>query len=300
MKTLDRIIDLKISWSKKLKMYKRISYLILLILFSCSTSDENSEISEQNPPMEMEESEEDTSSFEISLETLMEQAEVDDIIELTATANENIKSISYSLDNGVTFPVEFFREFGMSIPLYFSFDMLGTHTIIVRLRNSQDVIRETSLNIEVSRGSAVQITSLELNSFFNMGMTWDDEFPESDPNHLADVFFAFLKPTVDVFEGTRGGQIPSSSWLWHRSETRMNESNLSWLLEDELLYADIDQVDIYVGFADDDGGNLGQDLLLGPPSERVIPFRDFVATQPSSFIYTEDAVSLEYELAVDW
>lgn len=282
---------------------KKILCVLLTLFIACSPSDDEStsgsEDTSQEEMQDMEEMEE-TSSFAITLETLTEQVEVDDIIELTVVANENIKSISYSLDNGITFPIEFFREFGTSIPLYFSFDTLGTNTIIVRLTNSQDVMREASINIQVSRGSAVQITSLDLISFFNMGMTWDDEYPISDPNHLADVFFAFLKPTVDVFEGTRGGQIPSSSWIWYRSETRMNESNLSWTLEDKVLYADVNQVDIYVGFADDDGGNIAQELILGPPSERIIPFGDFIDTQPSSFTYIENAISLEYELGVDW
>ena len=131
-----------------------------------------------------------------------------------------------------------------------------------------------------------------------MGSTWDDEFPNTDPNHLADLSFGLLKPSVDLLTGTRSNT-PGLSWFWYRSITHDNESSLNWNLQNEDLYVNIDEVQVYIGFLDTDG-DLAQDIMLGPPSESLIPIADYTNTQPNIITVEEPNIDLNYSVTLDW
>lgn len=155
------------------------------------------------------------------------------------------------------------------------------------------------VTVSIEKGNAVQIQSVQLNTFYNMGSAWDSEYNDTDPNRLADVLFAILKPRLNVFDGTRSNT-PNSSWVWYKSETKENESNLNWNLQNEELYINIEELTPYVAFADDDGGNVSQDLMLGPPFEYIIPIVNYKNTKPSYILVKETNINLEYELGLGW
>lgn len=151
----------------------------------------------------------------------------------------------------------------------------------------------------MERGNAVQLKSVQLNSFFDMGSTWDSEYPITNPNHFADVFFGLLKPKLNAIDGKRP-RMPSSSWIWYRSETRDNENNLNWNLQNEELFININELKLYIAFADDDGGGNVQDIMMGSPYESLIPLLAAKDEQPITMSVTEPKINLEYEIGIDW
>src|SRR5690606_24455866 len=162
-----------------------IYFLVLLFLVSCGTSDD----------------EEETNTFQVSVIQDANQIEIDQIVTLTASSNDVIQSVSYSLDGGSTFSGEYSTNFGNVANLYLDFDTPGNKQIVFRVRNSEGQVVDTALSIQVLRGAAVKLQNLQLNTFFNQTGTWDDEYPDTDSNRLADVFFVVLKPSLNVFTG---------------------------------------------------------------------------------------------------
>jgi hypothetical protein len=267
---------------------KKLTYILIALCFACSSSDEGDTF------------EPATSTLEVQVTQDASTVVIDEIVTLSATANETIKEISFSTDGGLSFPGAYSSsDFDNTANLYFSFDTLGAKTIVFRVKNNAGDIVDNTVTINVERGNAVQLSSVELASFFDMGNTWDSEYPTSNPNHLADVFFGILKPSLNVYNGTRG-TIPTSSWLWYRSETRNNENNLNWDIQDESLFINVEELTCYIGFADDDGGGAVQDLMLGPPFESMIPLANYINTQPNSITVEETNINLEYTIGVDW
>lgn len=265
---------------------KKITYILITLCLACSSSDDGG-------------TDPNTSTFDATIAQSATTIGIDQIVTLTANANETINEISFSTDGGTTFPSSFGSSFGMTANLYFDFETVGTKNIIFRLKNSAGDIVDKPIIINVERGSAVQITGVRLNSFFNIGQIWDSEFGNNDPNRLADVYFALLKRRLNVFTGERGGL--SSNSIWYRSETRTNETNLNWDLQSENININLEQLTPYIAFVDDDGeGNLAGDLMLGPPFERLIPISDYLNSQPSSIIIEETDINLYYELGIDW
>lgn len=274
----------KISTKFLVKIFlNSLSFISIILLFTCSSSDDSNS----------------KSMFSVNITQDVNTINIGQITILTATTSESINSINFSLDGGATFNGEYSTNFGNTAKLYLDFDTIGTKNIVFRVKNSDGDIVDSPVTINVERGNAIQLKSLKLNSFFDMGKTWDAEYSDTNINRLADVFFVFLKPPLNVFTGTRSG-IPTSSWLWYKSEIKMNESNLIWDLQNEDLYINIEELRPYIAFADDDGGGLVGDLMLGPPFERVIPFSDYIITKPPSILIEETNINLEYELDIDW
>ena len=264
---------------------KKLFCILTLLCFACSSSDDS-----DNPS---------TTTLEVSVIGDVTTVSIDQIITLTATANEAINEISFSTDGGATFPSSSNNNFGTTANLYFSFDTLGTKSIVFRVKNEAGDIVDTTVNIIVERGSAIQLQNLQLNSFFDIGNTWDSEYPTTDPSHLADVFFVILKPSLNVFTGMRNG-ISSTSQIWYRSSTRDNENNLNWDLQNDELYINVEELITYIAFADEDGGGIVDDLMLGPPFERMIPLGENFISQPNTITVEEPSINLEYVLGVDW
>lgn len=263
---------------------KKIIFIVLVFCIACSPS-ENSENTED--------------AFNVSITQDATTVVIDQMVTFKATVSEPINTISFSTDGGATFAGEYSTTFGNTANLYLDFDTVGTKSIVFRIKNSNGDIVDSPLTVKVDKGNAIQLQSLQLNSFFNKGNTWDAEFGDTDPKRLADVIFGILKPKLDVFKGTRSNT-PNSSWVWYKSETRENEVNLNWDLQNEALFINIDQLIPWIAFVDDDGGGIAQDLMMGPPYERVIPITDFLDTKPNSILVKETDINLEYELGIGW
>jgi hypothetical protein len=211
--------------------------------------------------------------------------------------NEPMQSLKVSLDNFET-SVTHNNDLGSATPRYFSFNNLGQQTLYFTAKNTDNVEVSKSITVNVVRGNAVKLEQIQLNSFFNMGSTWDDEFPSSNVNHLADVSFGLLKPPVDMLTGLRS-TISSTSWLWYTATIHDNESSFIWNLQGDNLYVNIEELSVSIGFFDDDG-EFAQDLMLGPPFESVIPLANFVESQPNTITVEETSINLEYVVGVDW
>lgn len=285
---------------------KTLKILICLFVLGCSQSDDpemmvnqDMEEEQQQEEQQEEEDEEAPPAFSIDLTISQDSPVIDEIVELTAVSSEDISSISFSLDNGVTFGTELTATFGNTASLYFDFSTPGSKNITFRVKNNEGAIVDTSTSVQVSQGNAVRITGITLHSFYNMGTPWDDEFDDDDPNRLADLVFVLLKPSLNHFDGVRSA-IVTDSWIRYRSEVRDNENNLNWLIEDEEIFVNPDLLEMYISFADDDGGNTGQDVMQGPPSYRLIPITDYIDTQPSIFTVQENDIDLEYEVMINW
>ncbi len=242
---------------------------------------------------------EKTPTFTVSVTKDATTVVIDQMVALIANADVDIISIDYSLDWGDTYAGEYSKNFGKTTNLYLDFDTVGTKKIIIRVKNNNGDVVDTPVSINVEKGNAIQIKSIQLNSFFNMGKTWDSEFSDTDADRLADVFFVLLKPRLNVFDGTRSNT-PNSTWIWFKSETRQNENNLNWDLQNENVFINIDQLTPWIAFADDDGGGIAQDLMLVPPFERTIPISDYTSTKPNRILVEETNINLKYELTIDW
>ncbi|NRD22716.1 hypothetical protein HNV10_05660 [Winogradskyella litoriviva] len=260
-------------------MKKIILGLFVLLNIACSSSDDD-----------------DPSNFTLTLSAI-EEIEVDARLDVMVNANEPMQSLKVSLDNFET-SVTNYNDLGSATPRYFSFNNLGQQTIYFTAKNTDNVEVTESITVNVVRGNAVKLEQIQLNSFFNLGNTWDDEFPSSNINHLADVSFGLLKPPVNLLTGLRPSA-PSLSWFWYRSVTHYNESSLTWNLQNEDLYVNIDEVSAYIGFLDTDG-EFAQDLMLGPPSEIVMPIADYIDTQPINITVDEPSIDLNFTVAIDW
>lgn len=257
--------------------------LIILTLLSCNTSDN---LSNDN----------NSSNFELIV-SAPNEIEVDGILEVALNSNELMQSLEVSSDNFQT-SITHFDDLGDNTLRYFSFNNLGNQTIYFKAKNNAGVEVVETVTVNVVRGDAVKLESIELNSFFNMGSTWDDEFPTSNPNHLADVSFGLLKPPVDMLTGNRS-TTPSTSWLWYTATTHQNESSFNWNLQSDELYINVNELNVFIGFFDDDG-EFAQDIMLGPPFERVIPISDYIDSQPNSIIVDVPEINLNFTVGIDW
>jgi hypothetical protein len=264
---------------------KKIILILLSFFIACSTSD-----NPDNP---------NNDKFNVSVTQDSATIVIDQIVTLTATSSETIKTMSFSTDGGLTYGNIYSRDFGKTVKLYLDFELVGEKKIVLRLENEDGEFVDKLVILSVGRGNAVKINSLKLNSFHNKGESWDPEFDPSDPNRLADVLFSFLKPKLDNLEGTRSNA-PINSRIWYSSVVRMNESNLTWDIQNENLLINFEQLIPYIAFADDDGGNIGEDLMLGPPFQYIIPISDYTSTKPNSFTVIEPNINLQYELSISW
>lgn len=265
-------------------MKKIICILLLILCYACSSSDDGS-------------ANNNTSTLEVNVTADSPTASVDQIVTLTATANESISEIRFSRDGGATFPFGRGGELGTTVNLYFTWDTLGTKSIVVRVINNEGDMVDTTINITIERGDAVLLQSLQLTSFFDMGSTWDSEYSATDPNRLADVFFVIIKPVTNVYEGTRTTFAQDAQWYW--SAIKENEDNLYWDLQSEDLYINPTELSAYIAFVDADEGTNVQDLMLGA-GERLIPFGNHFLSQPSTFTVSEADINLEYVIGLDW
>ncbi|MBU2926705.1 hypothetical protein [Winogradskyella psychrotolerans] len=273
-------------------MNTKIAFMLIILFSACSPSDNNG-----NPDQ--------SSTLEVSVTADATTVTIDQIIILTATANETINEISFSKDGGVTFSNAISSSsFTDTVNLYLDFDTLGSKSIVVKVTNDVSDVVDSTVNITVERGNAIKLQSVQLNSFYDIGNTWDLEYPTTDPNHLADVFFVLLKPTLNAFDGTRSS-VAFSPRIWYRSAIKENESSLSWNLQNEDLYINIEELTPYIAFADDDGvDDFGipavGDLMLGSPSASMIPLGDYYLSQPNIITLEEPSINLEYVIGVDW
>lgn len=264
-------------------MKKYFLLTLVILLTSCSSSDDSTDDNNEN----------DNSNFSITLSTNT-SAVVDEVIPIDISGNETIMTLQASLDN---FQTTVFNQtqsngFGASTTLYFSFDKLGSKNISIKAINGDGDESVQTATVTISRGNAVKITTVQVLSFSNIDGTWDTEFPNTDPNHLADVFFHLRKPQTSTTSGSLGFQD------WFTSTIKENQGNLTWDISSEGLYLN-PQLSLQYSMADDDG-SADQDLMLGSPFEREITFAEHITNQPNTITLSVPDIDLEVVLTIEW
>ncbi len=251
-------------------------YIITVLIFACGSSDDGGNTTD------------DDSNFEISV-VANSSVSIDETILITVNSNEPLNSVQVfqdNVDSGTFYP----NGQSTIAKFNYSFDTVGNRTFIVKATNLNNVVRERTLTINVARGNAIKIMSFRVVSFYNIDQTWDPEFEGTD--RLADVKFAFVKPKIRVFEDNYGYT------TWFISSTKENQGDLNWDISSESLYIDPNFI-LRFGLSDDDG-DFGQDLMLGPPSEREIDLSQYIASRPNTITVNYPEINLEAVLTVEW
>ncbi|MGB5555123.1 MAG: hypothetical protein WBM83_10735 [Flavobacteriaceae bacterium] len=153
-----------------------------------------------------------------------------------------------------------------------------------------------NISFEVVRGETVKITGLIMNNFPNKDNTWDDEFLESDPEHLADVFFLFKK--IGYF-GMNFTEDDPSERDWYFSDIKKNQGDLTWNLADKDLYIPIYR-SLYVYAADDDAPDTPQDFFFDTDFRGIINFSEHQNTKPSTISFVDEQVGFDITVMVEW
>ena len=262
--------------------HKIILSLFTIILFSCSSEDNS--ITE--PQEEL---------FTVELVATNTNVSIDEVATFEVKTNRPFDGITYSTDNFTTSRTVTQNQgdsFGTTLTLYVDTANFGNITYSIRVfdaSNNQQTATST-LSFTVQKGNAVRVNQVLINNFYDKDNTWDSEYSSTDPNRLADVFFSFSKPHIDLFTGQKFKS------LWYTSAVKENQGDLTWNLSQENLYIDPNAL-IHFGLADDDGGGVGQDLLLGPAFEKEVILCQYSSTQPSSIAIEDHSISLDIDFA---
>lgn len=266
---------------KKLKLF---FLLFLTILSSCTPNSENEEIVS------------DKISIEIGISN--EEFEIDKPISFTVKSNQNIREICISIDNwkSTTCRLAFDGEnLGKSMVINLSRDKIGPNTIYISIENEKFEKMKKNFQVEIIKGESVKITAIKLISFKNINGSWDTEYSDTDINRLADLIFGLQKDYIQTsFDG-----IKYSRKTWFISDVLLNQGNLNWNLTDQGLYIN-PNFKFTFGLGDDDGNGIGQDILLGPPSDLEFSFKDFIQDKPNTVTLKKTDVELEVEFELEW
>ncbi len=259
-------------------MKKAILLLSSLLLFCCSSEVQNTT---QN-------------SFKINAVPSSTVVNVDQEFTITLSSTENMTGILYSFDN---FSTErgLYSSFGTTKTLKFNLDKLGINTIYLKAVNASNISSEIKvIPITVIRGNAIKILGLQVVSFNGINTSWDPEFPVSDPNHLADVFFGFNKASINspFADGYNYRN-------WYTSTVKQNQGDLTWSFATENLYIQPERT-VRMGLVDQDTPPLGQDLMNGPPDYRDFNFSSYSSTKPTTITFTYPEINLEFVLTIEW
>lgn len=268
----------------KIIMYRKLIYLLLIIFIACDSSSDSSS-DNQNPT---------PTNFTVELTSSATTTNVDEEFTVQVNASEPMTKIIVSYDNFATTVVDATSDFGLSKTLKFNFDTLGSKTISVKAYNANNQSTVKTLMVTTNRGSAVKVTGIQVTSFYDMNNTWDPEYPTSDPNHLADVFFGLNKmkigsPTYGTYGFTK----------WYTSSIKQNQGDLTWNIAGENLYIKPEKT-IRLGLVDMDNPPVGQDLMIGPPDYRDFNLSAYTVTKPTSITFSYPEINLEFVLQVEW
>ncbi len=223
---------------------------------------------------------------------------IDEVATFEVKTNKPFSSFTYSTDNFTTSRTVSKSQgdsFGTSLTLYVDTANLGTIIYSIRVADANDNQKTATgtLSFTVEKGNALHIKEVLINNFYDKDNTWDTEFSNTDINRLADVFFSFSKPHINLFTGQR------FKTLWYSSAVKENQGDLIWNLSQENLYVNPNAL-IHFGLADDDGGGVGQDLLFGPPFEKEINLAQYSSSQPNNITLEDTSINLNVDFAVAW
>lgn len=261
---------------------KYLIYLLPLLLFSCVPTEENKTIIP-------------ASTTTISLSTVSNTVVVDDIATVTVNSNEALTQVAVSDDNFVNPGGFVFLNNVTSLSLFFSFDSLGSHTKYLKFKNTKNETIEKTLTFTVVRNNTLRIKGLQIISFNNINQTWDPEFTSTDPERLADLFFAFTKNRFAGFN-----QMAYTDLLWHKSTVIQNQGTMTWDFTTANLYMNPNKI-LKFSLADYDGPNLWETLIGFPgASTKDMDFTPYMVSKPTAITFNYPDMNLQFIVTVDW
>ncbi|WGH75912.1 hypothetical protein P8625_01735 [Tenacibaculum tangerinum] len=263
--------------------YKKIILILPFLLLACS--------SDEDPITEPQED-----SLAIELVTSKALVAIDEVVSFQVKANKPFSSITYSTDNFTTFKTvskSLGDSFGTSLPLYVNTANIGVISYSIRVEDDAGKKASSTISFTIEKGNAVHLKEVLVNSFYDKDNTWDTEFSNTDPNRLADVFFFLQKPQIGILSG----QLQQRPWF--ESSVKENQGDLTWNLSQKELYVNPNAT-VEFALADDDGGGIGQDLLLGPPYGREIDLSLHRNTKPSNITLEDISINLNVDFGLEW
>lgn len=266
-----------------MKSFKNFLFLFSLtgIFFSCSP-----ESSEDAPEEKM---------FQVNFSGSNFQLGVDEMAVLSIDSEKPLTEMRHILEAGHRSLLPGYP--GGSLPsdqkLYFKFADPGTKHIELEFTSTDGITVAKELKFEVSRGNTVQITGIKVNSFYNFDGSWDPEYPDDNEERLADVVFVLEKLKHNNFVSDR-----HFMGRWYTSEVRENQKNLTWDLSEEELYVDSKHL-ISIGLADQDNGQLSEDLLRLPVL-KDLRLMAYESTRPEQINLIDEELELDVTFFLDW
>ena len=240
------------------------------------------------------------SNLNIFLETNSSERAIDEVFAVTVTSEDSLDYVGYKAEGDSIFRKGFFsNSIGKSKPFFFSYYALGRKQICIEARNLQGAIDSTSIYIDIVEGNSLKIKEIKLISFPNIDNTWDDEYPNSNPNHLADVFFQLKRSTVSEFSNDNDS---TKTIKWVQSSIKENQGDLTWNFSSEELYVGyqpnysvIFQPYLIIQFFDkDDETSTQLAYAFG------FNFDEYETTKPEIMIFHDYDEGIEFLVKVDW
>ena len=228
----------------------------------------------------------------VNLEFESAQVSVDQVVTLKVSTDRPLQEISRITGNAVISWLAFDGEsLPRSFEVHFRFPNPGTQTLDLEFRFTDQTKLPKQLQFEVTRGNSVQLTGVEVNSFRNIHESWDPEFGDTDPQRLADVEFVLEKLHL-----TQWREKTLTPRRWYKSAIKENQGDLSWDLSEENLFLDPNGP-FFFAMGDNDGNNLGQDLMEALKEVRL---RDYMDSRPESISVVDEASNLDVTFHLDW
>lgn len=253
--------------------------LLFVILAACSSTSNDS-------------MKETPTQFDVNLKPSSLTLDVDETAVVKVESENSLSEVKWVRENGSVSISAFDGEkLDTGLQLYFQFPFPGTFPVNLEFKDSNGKTISEKLTFEVLAGNTVQITKIEVLSFYDMGKEWDPE--ATGEEKLADIVWALEKPRQVGFskDELRTGN-------WFVSEVHTNESSLTWDLENQNLYFNPMFMPDF-GLADVDEGGLGQNLLLDRPSYKI-DLRNMLAEKPASFTLIDEKVDLHIVFSLKW
>lgn len=257
---------------------------MLTICFACSTDSPDEEFPAPVP------------NFEVVLTPSVNEVFLDVPFTVKVRANEGIQEISRIFENRVESITSLMPGAALEkerLNLHLGFGFPGNENVLLEFTSITGKKVTTTLDFEVKRGNALKIVGFKINSFYNMGGSWDEEFPETNVNRLADIRFGFRKLRQVHISNPTASRAP-----WYLSPVYPNMQQLEWDLSQEELYI-LESSLLELGIADVDEDGTGQDLAMGSRelSTNVGDYRD---TKPTEISLVNEEVGLDVTLRVEW
>jgi hypothetical protein len=216
--------------------------------------------------------------------------------EVKVQSNEAIFEITRILENSTQSVSSLTPGTGLveqNLNLHFQFGYVQNEEVKLEFTSVSGKKTTKILSFDVTRGNAVKVIGFNINSFYNMNGTWDEEYAENDPNRLADIIFALRK-----LGNTHFSNSTPAMRHWYLSPVYPNQQQLEWDLSQEELYIS-ERSMIEFGIGDDDGNGIGQDLARSS-QELIIRLNDYRDTKPAEINLNNEEYGYDITFELEW